>query len=286
MKPAPFRYSRPSTLDAALDLLADKKSGGKIIAGGQSLVPMMNFRMATPDLLIDINRIAGLDYHEVQNGALRIGALSRHAALAKSEAVRDASPLMYEAYQWVAHGAVRNRGTLCGNLCHADPASEMPAVALCVDAVMHLRSKAGRREVPASEFFLGVYETAKRDDELLYEVQIPAMQKGTGWGFQEMAIRKGDFAIAASCVTMQLTKGTVSKVAVAVAGCDARPVRFAEIEKHLVGKKAEEKHFAELADAYASAVQPADDIHGSEYRRDLVRALTRRALVDAQRRCA
>ena len=194
---------------------------------------------------------------------------------------------MHEAYEWVAHGPVRNRGTLCGNLCHADPASEMPAVALAVDATMVLRSSAGERSVPAGGFFLGVYETAAREDEMLVEVRIPVAPKGQGWGFHEVSVRKGDFAIVAAAATLQLDGGKVSKAAIALAGCDSHAVRPSAAEQRLVGRKPDDAALAEVAAACAAAVNPASDIHGgAEYRRDLVRALVARALSDARGRCA
>lgn len=161
MKPAPFDYERPTSVDAVLSFLASR-NGAKIIAGGQSLVPMMNFRVARPDVLVDINRIPGLNYCKIEGAELVIGALCRHAMLASSPLVAEACPLMHEAYQWVAHGPVRNRGTLCGNLCHADPASEMLAVTQALDAVMVLRSKAGERRFPASDFFQGIFDRRSR----------------------------------------------------------------------------------------------------------------------------
>lgn len=286
MKPAHFDYERPTSLDGVLALLSNKGVQAKILAGGQSLVPMMNFRMAQPELLIDINRLEGFDYHRVEGKELVIGALCRHATLRNSEIVRTACPLMSDAYAWVAHGPVRNRGTLCGNLCHADPASEMPTVAQAVSATMLVRSKGGERRIPASDFFLGVYETALRADEMLTEVRIPIAPKGQGWGFHEVSARMGDFAIVAACATMQISRGNVSNVAIAVAGCGARPVRLGNAERALVGKKPDDGTLAQIADACAKEVDPSDDIHGDvDYRRDLVRALGERALRDARKRC-
>ena len=177
MKPAPFGYERPATLNAALNLLKNDGGKSKVIAGGQSLVPMMNFRMVRPDCLIDINRISELDYHRIEGSDLAIGALCRHTALKESDLVEQACPMMHAAYKWVAHGPVRNRGTLCGNLCHADPASEMPAVVLAADSVMVLRSSTANRRVPARDFFVGQYQTATADDEILVEVRIPIAPK-------------------------------------------------------------------------------------------------------------
>lgn len=286
MKPAPFEYERPTSVDAVLSLLATRNGGAKIIAGGQSLVPMMNFRVARPDVLVDINRIPGLDYCKIEAAELVIGALCRHAMLASSPLLAEACPLMHEAYQWVAHGPVRNRGTLCGNLCHADPASEMPAVIQAVDAVMVLRSEAGERRLPASDFFQGIYSTATRDDEMLVEVRIPLPPNGQGWGFHEVCVRKGDFAIVAAAATLQIADGRVSGAAIGLCGIGPRAMRMASAERGLLGKSADDATLAEIAVSCAGAVEPNSDIHGSaDYRRDLVRALVGRALRDAHRRC-
>jgi aerobic carbon-monoxide dehydrogenase medium subunit len=287
MKPAPFEYERPASLDAVLALLASRRGQAKIIAGGQSLVPMMNFRVAQPELLVDINRVGGLDYQRVEGNELAIGALSRHATLAASEVVAKACPLMHAAYEWVAHGPVRNRGTLCGNLCHADPASEMPAVVQAVDATLVLRSSSGERKVAAAGFFVGLYETAVRADEMLVEVRIPVAPAGQGWGFHEVSVRKGDFAIVAACATLQIKAGAVSAAAIAVAGCGAHAQRLRGVEQTLVGRKPDATVLSEAAASAAAAVNPGSDMHGNaEYRRDLVRALVARALADAREHCA
>ena len=286
MKPAPFDYERPATLNAALNLLKDSGGRSKIIAGGQSLVPMMNFRVVRPDRLIDINRIAELDYHRIEGSELVIGALCRHAALKESQVVKQACPLMHAAYKWVAHGPVRNRGTLCGNLCHADPASEMPSVVLATNAVMVLRSSGAKREVPAGQFFLGQFETATTDNEVLVEVRIPVAPKNQGWGFHEVSVRKGDFAIVAAAASLNTENGKVQAVTIALSGVESHAIRMSQAEKVLVGKRAEDTAFREAAAASAAAVSPNSDIHGSaEYRRDLAKTLVYRALHDACERC-
>jgi carbon-monoxide dehydrogenase medium subunit len=286
MKPAPFDYERPTSVDAVLSLLASRHGSAKIIAGGQSLVPMMNFRVARPDVLVDINRIPDLNYCKIEAEELVIGALCRHATLVSSQLVAEAFPLMHEAYQWVAHGPVRNRGTLCGNLCHADPASEMPAVAQAVDAVMVLRSSAGERRLPASDFFQGIFATAAREDEMLVEVRIPLPPKGQGWGFQEVSVRKGDFAIVAAAATLQIAEGRVSRTAIGLCGVGPHAIRMGPAERSLLGKSPDNATLAEIAGSCAGTVEPSSDIHGSaDYRRDLVRTLVGRALRDARQRC-
>jgi len=287
MKPAAFDYERPATLNAALNLLKDNGGRSKIIAGGQSLVPMMNFRVVRPDRLIDINRLAELEYHRIEGSELVIGALCRHSALKESKLVKQACPLMHAAYEWVAHGPVRNRGTLCGNLCHADPASEMPAVVLAANAVMVLRSSAAKRDVPARQFFVGQYETATADDEILVEVRIPVAPTSQGWGFHEVNVRKGDFAIVAAAATLQIEKGKVKEASIGLAGVGSHAIRLPQAEKGLFGKTADDAALREAAATCAATVNPTSDIHGSaEYRRDLSKALVYRALRDARDRCS
>jgi aerobic carbon-monoxide dehydrogenase medium subunit len=286
MKPAPFDYERPATLAAALALLNNDSGTSKVIAGGQSLVPMMNFRIVRPDCLIDINRISELDYHLIEGSDLVIGALCRHAALKASDLVKQACPMMHAAYEWVAHGPIRNRGTLCGNLCHADPASEMPAVVLAADAVMVLRSSETKRSVPVGQFFLGQYETATADNELLVEVRIPVARKGQGWGFHEVNVRKGDFAIVAAAATLQVAAAKVQAVSIALAGVGSHAIRLQASEKALIGRNADDAAFREASAACAAAIDPNSDIHGSaQYRRDLAKTLIYRALCDARDRC-
>jgi aerobic carbon-monoxide dehydrogenase medium subunit len=215
MKPAAFAYERPSSVAAVLDLLAQDDDGTKIIAGGQSLVAMMNLRLARPGRLIDINRLPELDYIRRDGDEIAIGALVRHADVKASPLIAQACPLMHIGYEWVAHGAVRNRGTLCGNLCHADPASEMPAVALAVGATMVMRSKRGERRIAAADFFQGLYTTAVRADEMLIEVRVPVAPAGQKAGFAEVSMRKGDFAWALAAVLLTVADGKITQVEIA-----------------------------------------------------------------------
>jgi aerobic carbon-monoxide dehydrogenase medium subunit len=282
MKPAPFTYTRPDSVKEAIKLLATHKDSAKLLAGGQSLVPMMNFRLARPEFLIDINRLDELKYHRIEKDELVIGALARHATLRDSDIVRKACPLMAEAYQHVAHGPIRNRGTLCGNLCHADPASEMPAVALVSNAVLVLQSKRGERRVAAKDFFLGVYDTVTEADELLTEVRIPVAPKGQVCSFQEMSIRKGDFAIVGIALTLTITDGLIKQAALAVCGVGSKATRLASVEAKLVGTAPDSKTIAKAGDAAADAVNPQTDMNADPiYRRDLVRTLVSRALTEA-----
>ena len=223
MKPPPFDYCCPETLEEALALLAEHGDEAKVIAGGQSLVPMLNLRALHPGVLIDINRLPGLDYIGLEEGQLRIGALARHKAVLGSAAVAEASPLMAEAYPYVSHGPIRNRGTLCGNLCHNDPASEMPAVTLASDAEMVLQSTGGTRTVGAADFFTGTLCTAAEANELLVEVRVPQAPAGQGAGFHEVSPRKGDFAYVAVGATLQVADGACTGARIVCAGVGDGP---------------------------------------------------------------
>lgn len=287
MKPAPFTYNRPDSVDGVLALLAEHQSDAKILAGGQSLVPMMNFRMARPEQLVDINHLKDLNYHRVDGGELVIGALTRHTTLRESAVVKAALPLMSEAYLHVAHGPIRNRGTLCGNLCHADPASEMPAVALATDAVFVLRKKGGERRVAAKDFFKGIYETATQADEMLTEVRIPVAPKGQGWSFHEVSVRKGDFAMAGVGVTVTLSGGKIATVAIALCGIGDTALRLSSVEASLVGATPDAATFAKAAADAAAAIKPQSDVNADPaYRRDLVQTLVAKALAEAAGRAA
>ena len=286
MKPPPFEYCCPDTLDAALALLAEHGDEAKVLAGGQSLVPMLNLRALHPGVLIDINRLPGLDYVTLENGELRVGALARHKVVLESAAVQDASPLMALAYPYVSHGPIRNRGTLCGNLCHNDPASEMPAVALAGDAEMVLQSAGGARTVAAEDFFTGTLSTVAEANEILVEVRVPRAPAGQGAGFHEVSPRKGDFAYVAVGATLQVVDGACTGARIVCAGVGDGPHRARAAEDALAGAAADDDAFRQAAAAAADSIDPNEDFHAdADYRRDLVRSLTRRALADAASRC-
>jgi aerobic carbon-monoxide dehydrogenase medium subunit len=268
MKPAAFVYEQPHSVAAALALLAQGDEGTKIIA--------------RPERLIDINRIGGLNYIRREGDEIAIGALARHADVKDSALVAQACPLMHMAYEWVAHTAVRNRGTLCGNLCHADPASEMPAVALAVGATMVLQSQKGQRKVAAADFFQGIYNTATRGDEMLVEVRVPVAPTGQKAGFREVSMRKGDFAWALAAVLLTVQGGKIAQVAIACAGVGDRAARLASVEAALLGQPANAATFARAGELAAAAVSPFGDAAVSaQYRKDLVKVLVERSLADA-----
>ena len=282
MKPAEFAYERPSSIGAVLDFLAQDDEGTKIIAGGQSLVTMMNLRLARPGRVIDINRLPDLDYIRREGDEVAIGALARHADVKASALVEQCCPLMHMAYEWVAHGAIRNRGTLCGNLCHADPASEMPAVALAAGATMVLRSRRGERRVAAADFFQGLFATATRPDEMLVEVRLPVAPAGQKAGFAEVSMRKGDFAWALAAVLLTISDGRIAQVAIACAGVADRALRLPSVEHAITGQRADPATYARAGELARDAVSPFGDVATpAEYRKDLVRSLVERALAAA-----
>ena len=285
MKPPPFEYLRPIDLEGVLAALAQDSEASKILAGGQSLIPMMNLRMVAPKRLVDINRVPGLNHIRIDRDQLVIGALVRHTDVMASPIVGQYAPLLMAAYGHVAHRPIRNRGTIGGNLAHADPASELPAVMLALDAEIVLHSRAGERRVSADRFFLGIFETAARADELLTEIRIPPTSGRRRWGFEEMSQRQGDFALVAAAATFDIDGGRCVHTHLGYAGVADHAVRVAAAEAALNGESPNEAAFQEVAAKAAAAVDPPADVHAdSAYRRDLVRTLTRRALSAAARR--
>ena len=286
MKPARFRYLRATSIDAALQALADDPDA-RVLAGGQSLIAMMNLRLVKPACLVDINRIPDLGDIREGGGGIAIGALARHNDVKHSALVAAQCPLLTEAYESIAHHTVRNRGTLGGNLCHADPSSEAPAVMIAVGAVMVLRSVRGSREVAAEDFFLGPYETARKQDEMLVEIRLPGLARD-GWAFAEISNRHGDFAIAAVAATLRLADGRCAAARVVASGVGEHAARLAPAEDALTGGGGpiDDARIERAAAAAAAAVDPHSDSHAdAAYRRDAIAALTRRTLRRAAGRC-
>ena len=282
MKPANFDYLRPNSLQQALEMLAGSDGEVKILAGGQSLVPMMNFRVARPEKLIDINRLPDLDYIRIEDDKLVIGALARHASIHASPVARAASPLMCEAYQWVAHHPIRTRGTLCGNLCHADPASEMPAVMIASEAELIVAGAAGRRTIAAADFFIGIYETAIQPDEILLEARIPVAAANQRFGFLETSMRRGDFAMCCAVALLTINGGIVENSAVVVAGIFDRATRLTAVEQAINGRRPNDIVLTDIGGIAASALPIYGDQRVSaEYKTDLIDAHVSRAIAQA-----
>jgi len=279
MKPPPFDYFRPASVAEAVGLLADHAGEAKILAGGQSLVPLLNFRMLRPGILVDINRLTELDFMREDDDGLRIGALTRHHALEMSPLVRQRFPVLAEAMAHIAHLAVRNRGTIGGSLAHADPAAELPLLAALLDAEIHTSAAAGPRQHDACDFFLGPLTTTLAEDEIVTEIALPVLPPRTGSAFEEFAVRNGDFAIAAAAATVNLANGKVAEARLAVTGVGETPLRLRAIEVGLVGQSLAPDVLAAAADQAREMVEPISDLRASaEYRRHLVGVLTGRVL--------
>lgn len=280
MKPAPFTRHVPKTINEAVRMLAEfAPQDGRVLAGGQSLVPIMAFRLAKPAHLVDINEVAGLDRLAVADGSLVIGATVRHAAFHKPVVDNPLGRLLSTVARHIAHYPIRTRGTFCGSIAHADPASEWCLTAVTLDATMVARSLRGERAVPAKNFFEGLMSTALAEDELLAEVRIPLLAEDARFGFTEFSRRAGDFAMTAALVTSRLADGKMRDVRIGVGGAESSPRRIAEAEAALEGKASGDAAFRAAAEGAADAVEPLEDHQTSaEYRRDLVRAMVRRAL--------
>ena len=283
MKPAPFDYHAPKNLAEATALLASL-ANAKLLAGGQSLVPMMNFRYVIVDHLVDLGGVAGLAGIAVVGGVLRIGAVTRQRDLEFSPEVAQHCPLLREALQYVGHRQTRNRGTIGGSLVHADPAAELPAVCAAHDAVITIASKRGTRRLAVRELPAGFMATSLTADEIVTAVEIPLWPAGHGYGFQEFARRHGDFAIVGAAALLDLAGGVVRRASLPLCGAAAAPVRLSAAERALAGHRLDAT-LVRSAAAAAGAIEAISDVHASgEYRRHLAEVLTVRALAQAARR--
>ncbi len=283
MKPAGFDYYAPRSVDEALHLLADAGHDGRVLAGGQSLMPMLNCRIVSPAVLVDINRIEGLNRLDVADDGLTLGALVRHADLVRNPQIREGWPLLAEATTYVAHPAIRNRGTVCGSVSHNDPAAEQPSVLVTLGGTVVIADGAGRRELPAEEFLTGMMSNALEPGEMVVGLRYPRPPAGTGAAFVEYARRLGDFALAGAAVMLTMREGVCEKARLTVVGMGEGPVRAHDAEAVLTGRELSGKQskdaFADAAAKAAAAVKPADDVHASAaYRRHLAGVLTTRAL--------
>jgi carbon-monoxide dehydrogenase medium subunit len=283
MKPARFRYHAPKTVEEAVDTLAEvAPEDGRVLAGGQSLVPIMAFRLARPAHLVDINGIEALRRLAVDGQQLCIGACVRHAAFHKPAVDGPLGRLLATVVRYIAHYPIRTRGTFCGSIAHADPAAEWCLVAAALGADMVARRATGTRTIPAAEFFRGIMTTALEEDELLTEVRVPILSADTHFGFYEFNRRAGDFALGMALVTFRLQEGVIREPRVALGGVEAQPRRIAEAEQLLAGRSPDRVALEAAAAAVASAVDPLDDaVTSATYRRDLARTVTRRALEQA-----
>jgi CO/xanthine dehydrogenase FAD-binding subunit len=283
MKPPPFDYMDPRSLDDAVGLLAEHGDEGKILAGGQSLVPLLNFRLAQPSVIVDVNRVVELSYLRRSDGRLRIGAMCRQTRLEQSPVAREGWGLLGDALALVAHPQIRNRGTVGGSAAHADPAAELPVAFSALEARFTARSSRGERVLDADEFFVTHLTTALEPDELLVEVEVPPVAEGTGHAFMEYSRRHGDFALGGAAVLYTKNgDGTCTDARIAMLGAADTPLRAREAEAALRGQKLDDDVAADAAKLAARDIEPTGDIHGSSsYRKRLIEAMVRRALLQA-----
>jgi CO/xanthine dehydrogenase FAD-binding subunit len=281
MKPAKFEYVSPSTVQAAVEALVASNGEGKVLAGGQSLLPLMNFRMARPAVLVDLNGIKGLSYIEDRGDRIAIGALTRHRELEHSPLIASKLPVMAAAMRHVAHLAIRNRGTIGGSLSHADPAAELPMLATFYDAEISAQGRAGRRTIAPKEFFVDALTNCLEPEEIVVEVEFPIL-KQDGWAFEEVARRFGDFALASIAVSLRRGPSRLEAARVAVMGVADTPLRLREAEEELVAMELDDRTPDRFSEIVVSQVSPNDDLHASaEYRRHLLAQLAKRALQTA-----
>ena len=288
MKPAPFKFFAPTSIDEALDHLENYGYDAKILAGGQSLIPTMNFRLAQPAVLIDLNKVEDLFFIEQNEaGDIRMGAMTRQRQIEKSELIKEKVPLVHKAMPFIAHPQIRNRGTIGGSIAHADPSGELPALALALEAKFKLVKKSGERWVIAQDFFVGLFSTDLQPEEILTEISIPVLPKRSGCAFQEISRRHGDYAMVgvAAVVTLDEHKQCTNAAITLLSVGDA-PVQAHKAEQLLIGEKASAKVIEAAAEMVSSSdIDPPNDIHASaKFRRHLAKVLTKRVLTQAFQR--
>jgi aerobic carbon-monoxide dehydrogenase medium subunit len=287
MKSAPFEYYAPSSVDETLSLLGNFGDDAKLLAGGQSLVPLLALRLAQPSVLIDLNGVRELDYIDDNGDALSIGAMTRHRTLERSALARARCPLLPAGIEWVGHPQIRNRGTIGGSLVHADPAAELPALATALGATFTIVSpKGSRRTVSSDEFFVTYLTTVVGPDELLSDITLPALPAGTGWAFAEVARRHGDFALVGVAVVINLDgDGNCSTARIALFGVGETPVRSTNAEQALLHRQVDYQAITDAAAEVVNTIDPPGDIHASApYRRYVATNLVRSALIEAAAR--
>ena len=285
MKPAIFQHVAPTTIDEVLSLLSEHAPDARILAGGQSLVPLMNFRLSCPSILIDLNKVEDLSYIRDDGDMLAIGAMTRERTIENSDLVRCTAPLLHEATSYIAHLPIRSRGTIGGSLANADPAAEYPAVAVALDCHMVVRGARGERRVRASDFFVGLLTTAMEPDELLVEIIVPKVPSRSGSAFIEIARRHGDFALAGVAAQITYSGGSIAQVHLAACGVGPGPVRLSAAEDIIMRDGLNEVTARRAAKEAADEVDPSSDLHATAgYRRHLTGIMASRALLRAGER--
>ena len=284
MKPAKFDYFAPTTLDETLELLAQHGPEAKVLAGGQSLMPMMNLRLVRPGVVVDINRVPGLSGIAASDGTVAVGALARQRDLGQSDVIRDAFPMMIAAISHIGHFQIRNRGTIGGSLAHADPAAELPALCTALDAEFVVADSGGTQSIPAAEFAIGPLITSLAPEQMLTEVRLPVLQgDGWRWGFREVSRREGDFALVGAVAMLRNdSDGVCREARITMFAVGDAPARMPAAEAALVGRVVDDGVRREAAALVSDAVTPGSDIHASaEYRKEVSAVMARRALEDA-----
>jgi CO/xanthine dehydrogenase FAD-binding subunit len=282
MKPAAFDYIAPDSLEAAAEAIAAANGDGKILAGGQSLMPLLNFRMARPSVIVDLMHVPDMSFIERRGDRVAIGALTRHADLEFSDLIAQKLPVMAAAMPHVAHLAIRNKGTIGGSLSHADPAAELPMLAVFYGATIKVQGTSGRRDIPAEDFFVSALTNCLDADEIVFEIDFPVLTSRAGWAFEEVARRFGDFALASIAVSLEILDNRIVDARVAVMGVADTPRRLREAEAALTGAQGGPKTAKKLAEIVRACVSPESDIHVSaEYRKNLIGALAERAFATA-----
>lgn len=285
MKPPPFQYQRPDTLDEVKSLLAEGGDDVKVLAGGQSLVPLLAFRMARPSLLVDIGDLADLDHAAVEDGILTLGALATHRQVERLPGLAERCPAVVEAVGEIGHVAIRNRGTVGGSIAHADPAAEWPLLALVLEAEFEAGSTGGQRTIAAGDMFVSYMQTALRPDEVLTSLRLSLPPRDGALGFAEVSRRHGDFAMGGAAAMLVLEDGRVSEARVGVMAAALTPVRSAAAEQVLVGEEPTDEVLREAAEAVDGAIDPLEDVHApADYKRHLAKVTSRRALETARQR--
>jgi carbon-monoxide dehydrogenase medium subunit len=287
MKPAPFEYHVPDSLEQALDLMSQHADGAKILAGGQSLVPAMNFRVVQPSVLIDLNRVNELGFIREEGEAIRIGAMARERHLEFEASIKKRTPLLHEAVPFIAHPQIRNRGTIGGSIVNADPAAELPVLMLALNARLKAKNKSGERWIDANNFFAGMFTTALASDEILVEIELPFMPARTGWSFMEVAPRAGDYALMGVAALVTLDEdGKCKSAKLVYLNAGDGPVDAVEAAQSLAGEPSNEKSFeAAAAIASENEINPFGNVHTSpEFQRHLAKVLTKKALQQATQR--
>jgi carbon-monoxide dehydrogenase medium subunit len=282
MKPAAFDYVAPNSLEAAVEAIAAANGDGKVLAGGQSLMPLLNFRMTRPTVVVDLMHIAGMSFIQLRGNAVAIGAMTRHADLEFSDLVASKLPVMAAAMRHVAHLAIRNKGTIGGSLSHADPAAELPMLAVFYGATIKVQGSNGRREIAAEDFFVSALTNCLDPDEIVFEIDFPVLASHAGWAFEEVARRFGDFALACIAVSFEVLDDRIADARVAVMGVADTPRRLREVEQALKGARRGPEAATRFAEIVRSSLSPSSDIHVSaEYRKNLIGALAERAFTTA-----